>query len=89
MKTRNIIKYAVAATIAGLTVAAITVMQVVKHDRRSRGEEERRRIEQVFRQNNIPGSLPATMEGTPVAPVATPQVPPGATPAPPTAQPAR
>ena len=74
MKTRDIIKYAFAALIAGATVAAITVMQVVKYQRGNRGGEESRRIEQVFRQDNLGGALPTAVDTpTPTAPVATPE----------------
>ncbi|PKO17344.1 hypothetical protein CVU37_07525 [candidate division BRC1 bacterium HGW-BRC1-1] len=74
MKTRDIIKYAFAALIAGATIAAITVLQVVKYQRANRSGEESRRIEQVFRQDNLGAALPTAVETpTPTAPVATPE----------------
>ncbi len=74
MKTRDIIKYAFAALIAGATIAAITVLQVVKYQRGNRSGEESRRIEQVFQQDNLGGALPAVVDTpTPTAPVATPE----------------
>ena len=79
MKTRDIIKYAFAALIAGATVAAITVMQVVKYQRGNRDGAESRRIEQVFRQDNLGGALPTAVDTpTPTAPVATPEARPTA-----------
>ncbi len=65
MKTRDMVKYALASLIAGATIAAIAVMEVVRHQRAARGQADRPRIEQVFQENRVEGALPVSPADAP------------------------
>jgi hypothetical protein len=62
MKKRDIAKYAVAGTIAAVTVAAITGMNVAKKQRRERDEAEVRRIHETVSRMGVAGRLPEKMD---------------------------
>ncbi len=65
MKTRDIIKYAFAALVAGVTIAGIVTMMLVQRDRRIRGERERENIRRVFMQQGLGDALPAANPAAP------------------------
>jgi hypothetical protein len=67
MKTRDIVKYAFAALVAGITIAGILSMMLVQRERRIRGERERDKIRRVFMQQGLGESLPAVTAGVPPA----------------------
>jgi hypothetical protein len=80
MKTRDIVKYAFAALVAGVTIAGIVTMMLVQRDRRIRGERERENIRRVFMQQGLGEALPSANPSKPPASA------PGASPASPAVQ---
>lgn len=73
MKTRDIIKYCFASTIAIVTIVAITGMTIAKNERRARDRAEAQRIRAAFARGGVVGELPDKINSDAIPKHAKPQ----------------
>lgn len=65
MKTRDIIKYALALVIAGITIGSIAALEYSRALKREQGAEERQRIQERLQLDAQQAKLPAAVTPVP------------------------